>query len=119
MRPVPVFIPRVAGRGRRPAGVLPGEVGAVDVVDDAVLVVVDAVARDLPRVGPDIVAQVLVVVVDARVDDGHDDRRRPDPRRPPPGRGQVVHAPQLGQEGIVRDRGGGAPRGPGGRGRGR
>src|SRR5262249_24139846 len=49
------------------------EVPAVDVVDEAVAVVVDAVAGDLARVGPDVGGEVGVVVVDAGVDDRDDD----------------------------------------------
>src|SRR5207249_4602230 len=45
---------------------------AVHVVHEAVVVVVDAVAGDLAGVGPDVVAQVGVVVIDAGVDDGDD-----------------------------------------------
>ena len=73
---------RRACRGRcRPCGiaVVVDEVPAVDVVDVAVAVVVDAVARDLAGVGPDVGGEVGVVVVDAGVDDAR--RRLPRPWR--------------------------------------
>ena len=50
------------------------EVPAVHVVQEAVLVIVDAVAGDLARVGPDVGRQVGMRVVDAAVDDADDDR---------------------------------------------
>src|SRR5262249_24208377 len=49
------------------------EVVAVDVIDVAVVVVVDAVAGDFAGVGPDVGGQVGVVVVDAALDDGDGD----------------------------------------------
>src|SRR5262249_38854679 len=52
--------------------VIVGEVVPVDVVAVAVAVVVDAIARDLARVGPDVRGQVRVVVVDAGVNHGDD-----------------------------------------------
>ena len=60
-----VFVHRV--------GVVGLEVVAVDVVDEPVAVVVDAVAGDLAGVDPDVVLQVRVQVVDTRVDNRHDD----------------------------------------------
>src|SRR2546428_2970400 len=49
----------------------------MDVMDEAVPVIVDSVARDLVRVRPDIRRQVRVVVIGARVDDGHEDAAAP------------------------------------------
>ena len=49
-----------------------GEVEPVDVVDVAVAVVVDAVARDFARVDPHVGGQVFVVVFHALVDHGDD-----------------------------------------------
>ena len=66
MGPVPVVVVR--------GGVALDEVPAVDVVDVAVVVVVDAVSGDLAGVCPDVVGKVGVVSVDAAVDDGDDDR---------------------------------------------
>ena len=48
-----------------------GQVGAVDVVDEAVAVVVDAVARDLAEVRPHVRRQVRVLDPGAAVDHGH------------------------------------------------
>src|SRR5262249_9769888 len=53
-------------------GVVVDEVVAVDVIHVAVVVVVDAVAGDLARVGPDVGGQVGVGVVHAGVEDGDD-----------------------------------------------
>ena len=47
------------------------QIHAVDVVDAAVAVVIDAVAGDLLGVDPDVVLEILVGVVHAGVDDGH------------------------------------------------
>jgi hypothetical protein len=49
------------------------EVVAVDVVDEAVVVVINAVAGDLAGVDPDVGGEVGMGVIDAGVDDGHDD----------------------------------------------
>ena len=49
------------------------EVPAVHVVHEAVAVVVDAVSRDLARVGPDVRRQVGMRVIDAAVDDPDQD----------------------------------------------
>jgi hypothetical protein len=46
-------------------GIEVAEVKAVDVVDVAVAVVVDAVASDFARIDPDIVTDVRVIDVDA------------------------------------------------------
>ena len=57
------------------AGARGREVDAVDVVDVAVAVVVDAVARHLVEVGPDVRREVRVVEPRAGVDHGDDDAR--------------------------------------------
>ena len=59
------------GIGIVDGGVVVGEVVAVDIVDVAVAVIVELVARDLAGVGPQVVAKVRVVHVDALVDHGH------------------------------------------------
>ena len=46
---------------------------AMDIVDEAITVVIDAVARNLTRVGPDVGGQIRVGVVDAGVDNTDDD----------------------------------------------
>ena len=67
VRAVAVAVAEVLARaGRR-------EVDAVDVVDVAVVVVVDAVARDLAEVGPDVRREVGVVELRPGVDDGDRD----------------------------------------------
>ena len=53
--------------------VVVAEIPAVDVVDEVVVVVVDAVAGDLARVGPGPAGQIGMAEVDAVVDDGHHD----------------------------------------------
>ena len=69
VRAVAVAVADVLARaGRR-------EVDAVDVVDVAVAVVVDAVARDLAEVGPDVRRQVGVIELDPAVDDRDRDAR--------------------------------------------
>ena len=74
MRAVVVVVVRV--------GVVVDEVPAVDVVDVAVAVVVDAVAGDLTGVGPDVGLQVGMVEVDTGVDYCHHDRRVAQRMRP-------------------------------------
>ncbi len=69
VRPVAAIVHRVV--------VVVVEVPAVDVVDVAVAVVVDVVAGNLARVDPDVVGQIGMRVVDARVDNAHHDVRRP------------------------------------------
>jgi len=59
----------VRGRAVVDARFVVEEVPAVDVVDVAVEVVVNPVARGLERVRPDVRLEVLVVDVDAGVDD--------------------------------------------------
>src|SRR5207245_8325634 len=49
--------------------VIIGEVPAVNVVAVAVAVVVDAIAGDFKRIGPDVGGQIGVGVIDATVDD--------------------------------------------------
>ena len=56
-------------------GVEVEHVRAVDVVDEAVAVVVAAVAGDLAGVRPDVRGEVRVVELDAGVEDGHEDAR--------------------------------------------
>jgi len=68
VRPVPVGTEEVRPR-------VVGVVVAVAVVDEAVAVVVDAVAADLARVEPDVVLEVRVRQVEARVEDLDDDVR--------------------------------------------
>ena len=93
--------------------VLVHEVPAVDVVDEAVAVVVDAVAGDLAGVPPHVGVEVGVAVVDARIDDGHDECRARD-RMPGLGRidvgildaarlPRVVLAPELAEVGVIGD----------------
>jgi hypothetical protein len=53
--------------------VVVAEVPAVDVVHQAVVVVVDTVAGDLVRVGPGAILEIRMVEVDPVVDDRHDD----------------------------------------------
>src|SRR5262245_57590208 len=48
------------------------EVPAVNVVDESVSVVVDAVAGDFTRIDPDVVVQVFVIDVETRVDNADD-----------------------------------------------
>ena len=90
------------------------EIPAADVVDVAVVVVIDAgLAVQLDGVDPDVVLQVIVVVVDARVDDADDGGGRsllPGPRlervdvgvNRSAGLAQVVHAPKICETRVVR-----------------
>jgi len=71
---VAIFIEGIAGR-------VPG-VDAVDVIDVAVAVIVDAVARDLARIPPHVGGQVGMGGVDARVDDRHQHRGGPQAQVP-------------------------------------
>ena len=104
MRAVAVDVHRV--------GITSGKVPAVDVVDVAVAVVVDAVTWNLAGVHPDVVGQVFVGVVNARVDHGDDDT--PGAGRDIPGLGSidvgvrraaelsgVVQAPELVEVDVV------------------
>mmetsp|Transcript_141603 Transcript_141603/g.452825 ORF Transcript_141603/g.452825 Transcript_141603/m.452825 type:complete len:1022 (+) Transcript_141603:1009-4074(+) len=88
--------------------ILVGKVGAMDVINDAILIVVDAVARNLQRVHPHLLPEILVVVVDARVDDCHSDALADLASPDLPGlRGidveasPVVHSPEIGECGVV------------------
>ena len=62
-----------------------GEVVAVDIVHVAVTIVVDAVAGDFARIGPDVLHQIGMRVVDPRVDDANEDI------------GAGLNAPRLGR----------------------
>mmetsp|Transcript_23819 Transcript_23819/g.67454 ORF Transcript_23819/g.67454 Transcript_23819/m.67454 type:complete len:1104 (-) Transcript_23819:34-3345(-) len=102
MRAMHVVVHRVA--------VVVGEVGAVDVVNVAVLVVVDAVVRDLERVHPHLLLEILVRVVNASVDDCDGDALADLARPDVPGLRRVnveatiiLHGPQPGHLGIVTD----------------
>src|SRR5262249_52465735 len=89
--------------------VSPSEVPPVHVVDEAVAVVVDPIARDLADVGPDLRGEVGMAQVDARVHD-YDAHRRAAALQVPC-RGQadvgdraVVDVPLHGQVRIIGDR---------------
>mmetsp|Transcript_118988 Transcript_118988/g.344158 ORF Transcript_118988/g.344158 Transcript_118988/m.344158 type:complete len:372 (-) Transcript_118988:128-1243(-) len=89
--------------------VLVGEVGAMDVVHEAVAVVIDAVPGNLVGVHPHLLVQVLMRVVDAGVDDCNDDAAADLARPHLPSLGGVdvvgapgVHGPQLAQIRVVR-----------------
>ena len=74
------------------------EVPSMKVVDVAVPVVVDAVVGNFAGVGPDVGLEVGMVEVDARVDDGHHDRRIAQGECPSTGRIDPVgtrEAPQF------------------------
>lgn len=76
-----------------------------------ILVIVDAIARDLPGVGPDVCRQIWVRVVNARVDHAHNDVAGA--LRVSPGRlcqagcharcvqAELGHTPLVRQEGVV------------------
>mmetsp|Transcript_93197 Transcript_93197/g.287600 ORF Transcript_93197/g.287600 Transcript_93197/m.287600 type:complete len:664 (+) Transcript_93197:2148-4139(+) len=107
VRAVPLVVHGVA--------VLVDKVSPVHIIDKAVLVIVDAIARDLTRVHPHVLLQVVVRVIDARVDDGHDDASAGLAREGLPrlrgvdvGALVVVHGPEGGEVGVV----GEALRGP-------
>lgn len=101
-RPVTVRVRRVA--------VAIDEVGAVDVVDDAVTVVVAAVACDLPRVRPQVRREVGVAEVGAGVEDR--DRHALAGRLTPGVVGaEVVQGPLAREQRVAGRRAGG--RGPG------
>ena len=87
-------------------------VNAVNVVDVAVVVVVFVVARNLAGVGPHVVDQVRMAVVNSGVDDSYDDILRAGGYSPGlegvdvrvPGAAVlagVVQAPQLGQLRVI------------------
>ena len=98
VRAVAVVVGRVA--------VAVDEVRAVDVVHEAVAVVVDAVAGDLARVAPEVVAQVGVGEVGARVDDRDDGApaRRDVPRALDAEEAVVRERPLLLEQLVARDR---------------
>ena len=98
VRAVPVVVGRVA--------VAVDEVRAVDVVHEAVAVVVDAVAGDLARVAPEVVAQIRVGEVGARVDDRDDGApaRRDVPRALDAEEAVVRERPLLLEQLVARDR---------------
>ena len=56
--------------------VLSHEVPSVDVVDQAVAVIVDFVRSDLTLVGPDLIPELFMPGVDARIYDGNGGGRR-------------------------------------------
>ena len=96
---------RVDGEHRVRVGVVGREVPAVQVVDEAVAVVVDAVAGNLPGVGPDVGRQVGMAQVDAGVDDADDDvgvagLEVPGVARPHAGRGRA-QVPLRGEHRVV------------------
>ena len=66
MRPVAVIINQMSVIAIR-------EVPAVDVIDEAVGIIIDAVVRDLPRVGPDTRRKIRVIRVDTSIKYGDDD----------------------------------------------
>ena len=49
------------------------EVVSVNIVDESVAIVVQSVAGDFAGIGPDVGGQIVVRVVDARVDHAHND----------------------------------------------
>ena len=99
VRPVPELVVRQV--------VAVDEVPAMHVVDVAVVVVVDAVARDLARVGPDVAGEVGVGQLHPGVDDGDHHARVPG-GRVPGGLGVdvdvalLVEPPQLREPRVVR-----------------
>jgi hypothetical protein len=90
-----------------------GRVDSMAVVDVAVAVVIDSVGGALGRIAPDVGREVFVVVIDAGIDDGHDDaggaaadvpafRRVDVVIGRAPGLSGVVQGPLLGKERVVR-----------------
>ncbi len=87
-------------------GVPVGEVPAVQVVDVAVAVIVDAVRGDLALVDPHHAIQIRVGPIDARVDDTDDDPLRPcgrGPRRDDVDAGVALQPPLEHRVGVVGD----------------
>ncbi len=91
------------------------EVVAVDVVDVTVAIVVETVARHLARIDPHVGRQVLMEIVDARVDHGHQGVGAPGRDVPrlgridvgigrPAGLAQIVKPPKVPELGIVGQR---------------
>ena len=106
MRAVPMVIHWVA--------VVVDEVVPVDIIDKPVAVVVDTVPGDLARIRPDVRHQVGVRVVNASIDYANDNVDtacgdipcfgRVNVRIGRPARlTGVVHSPQLGKVGVIRD----------------
>ena len=104
MRAVVMVVHRIAIKIR--------EVVAVEVVHEAVVVIVDAVARDFAGVDPDVVGQVGMGVIHAGVDDGDDHIAAAGVEIPGGGRINVrvgraaglpgvVHSPEFAEAGIV------------------
>src|SRR6185436_11058126 len=87
--------------GRVPAAVQ--QVDPVDVVDEAVAVVVEPVVGDLARVRPEVGRQVAVREVDTRVHDRHGDGagRRPGPGAGGAHRSVAPHGPLLRAVGVA------------------
>ena len=85
------------------------EVPAVDVVDEAVAVVVEAVrvaaGARLARVRPQVGAEVRVRRVDPGVDHGDGHLRRAGRHVPRLGRADGAHVPLVGEQRVVRHRG--------------
>ena len=85
------------------------EVPAVDVVDEPVAVVVEAVrvaaGARLARVRPQVGAEVRVRRVDPGVDHGHRHLRGPGRDVPRLGRADGAHVPLVGEQRVVRHRG--------------
>ncbi|OQA37448.1 MAG: hypothetical protein BWY56_00927 [Acidobacteria bacterium ADurb.Bin340] len=107
----PVAIP-VPGQGpfHRRGRIVSHEVVAVDIVHEPVLVIVQPIARDLPRIHPQVRLQVGVGEVQPRVHHGHHHvppralgpgLRRPDGVVAPEILVVLPPAPAPGQEGIV------------------
>lgn len=92
---VPVVVAGVGARAEH--------VGAVDVVDEAVAVIVDAVARDLAGVRPDVRGEIGVVELHPAVEDRDDDllaeRLRP---RDVHAERRVAQRPLLGEQRVAR-----------------
>ena len=63
--------------GFKYAGMVVGEIPSVHVVYKTVVVVVDAVPRDFSRVGPDVIGKIGMADIQTRIDDAHNDLRRP------------------------------------------
>ena len=74
MGPVPVVVYGVA--------VLIESIEAMNVIDDAIGVVVDPVTSCLRHIDPHVGSKILVAVADARIDHGHDRRRGIGPHIP-------------------------------------
>jgi len=53
--------------------VIVGEIPAVDVIPEAVAVVVDAVARNFAWIAPHVGREILVAIINARIDHRYDD----------------------------------------------